>query len=162
MTRADLYHNLKAFLPSSYEKDCDFRDHVTFLFNQYKTFLTELDSSARPNNWDITCRKIDTITNGLLEVIKLVYSGLHSQAHTKFKKISHLDSLNLYFINPNTNWYRVRSFDKKQNPTQKDMFHIPLNKRGIVKTQRYSSVGYPCLYRVHPSTFVGKNYIGQI
>lgn len=26
------------------------------------------------------------------------------------------------------------------------MFHIPLDKRGIVKTQRYSTPGYPCLY----------------
>ena len=26
------------------------------------------------------------------------------------------------------------------------MFHIPLNMRGIIKTQRYSFPGYPCLY----------------
>lgn len=28
----------------------------------------------------------------------------------------------------------------------KEMFHIPLDMRGIVKTQRYSTSGYPCLY----------------
>ena len=28
----------------------------------------------------------------------------------------------------------------------KDMFHIPNNMRGIVKTERFSAPGYPCLY----------------
>lgn len=31
----------------------------------------------------------------------------------------------------------------------KDMFHIPLDKRGLVKTQRFSVPGYPCLYLAH-------------
>ena len=29
------------------------------------------------------------------------------------------------------------------------MFHIPLDKRGLVDTQRYSVPGYPCLYLAH-------------
>lgn len=40
----------------------------------------------------------------------------------------------------------MRTNEKKERFTRKDLFHIPLNKRGLVSTQRYSMPGYPCLY----------------
>lgn len=144
MNRADLYLKLRESLPSSY--DSDFRSHVSELFKKYRTYLNDLDQNARIKNWDTTREQIERILQGLTDVIDLVYLGLHSQSHTKFKQISHLDCLSLFHINIDTNWYRVRWFDEKQNLSANDMFHIPLNKRGIVKTQRYSSTGYPCLY----------------
>lgn len=42
----------------------------------------------------------------------------------------------------------MRLVDTKERKKLKncDLFHIPLNKRGIVKTQRYSVPGLPCIY----------------
>ena len=42
----------------------------------------------------------------------------------------------------------MRVFDEKtrESPSRKGLFHIPFDKRGIVKTERYSTPGYPCLY----------------
>lgn len=42
-------------------------------------------------------------------------------------------------------YYRVRH-KNSQIFQHRDMFHIPLNLRGQVTTQRYSMPGYPCLY----------------
>ena len=49
-------------------------------------------------------------------------------------------------VNPDEFYYRARERKIGVDFSIKDMFHIPLNKRGIVSTQRYSSPGYPCLY----------------
>jgi len=52
-------------------------------------------------------------------------------------------------INPGPIFYRMRSEQdnmKKQKVDCKGMFHIGFSNRGIVKTQRYSVPGYPCLY----------------
>lgn len=42
--------------------------------------------------------------------------------------------------------YRMRRMENRRDVSNKDLFHIPLNKRGIVNTNRYSAPGYPCLY----------------
>lgn len=47
-------------------------------------------------------------------------------------------------IEPNTTFYRMRIGN--ENFTQEDMFHIPFDKRGKVRSQRYSIPGFPSLY----------------
>lgn len=42
-------------------------------------------------------------------------------------------------------FYRVRLKGEKVY-SEKDLFHVPFNKRGLVTTNRYSIPGYPCLY----------------
>ena len=47
----------------------------------------------------------------------------------------------------NIPWYRMRiSESKSQRLTSKEMFHIPFEKRTLVKSCRYSVLGYPCIY----------------
>jgi hypothetical protein len=41
-------------------------------------------------------------------------------------------------------YYRIRAGEKAY--TRKDLFHIPLEKRQLIKSYRYSIPGYPCLY----------------
>lgn len=41
--------------------------------------------------------------------------------------------------------FRVRE-NINSTPSRKDIFHIPFNKRNLVKNQRYSIAGVPCLY----------------
>ena len=43
-------------------------------------------------------------------------------------------------------FYRMRVFENRNFVDYKEMFHVPLDMRGIIKTQRYSFPGYPCLY----------------
>lgn len=52
-------------------------------------------------------------------------------------------------LGPGSSLYRIRvkgDSEKYLEFKYSDMFHIPLNKKGIIRTQRYSSSGYPCLY----------------
>lgn len=50
------------------------------------------------------------------------------------------------FISPSTETlFRVRNGNNRMF-SKKEMFHIPFDKREIIKTQRYSIPGLPCLY----------------
>lgn len=127
----------------------EFREHLKSLLHQYQEWLSLLDIKEQPRNWNDTLNSVHNISECIIEVIDLVYSGLHSRAHKKFRdSICINELLRPRSFEANTSWYRMRKFEenKKQAISRKDMFHIPLNKRGIVKTQRYSSPGYPCLY----------------
>lgn len=42
------------------------------------------------------------------------------------------------------NYYRIRA--GKDEYSRKDLFHIPMDMRHLIKSYRYSIPGYPCLY----------------
>lgn len=44
------------------------------------------------------------------------------------------------------NFFKARISDEDMILERKDMLHIPFNNRGIIKTQRFSIPGIPCLY----------------
>lgn len=84
----------------------------------------------------------------------LVYSnyfrGWHSSAFENFKKaINALDvNKNKYFIGqmPNDVIYKGRINSGYKMYKFEDMVHIPIDKRYLVQTQRYSFPGLPCFY----------------
>lgn len=80
-------------------------------------------------------------------IVKSYYQGRHSTAFTQLKNVLKSNS-DLYWtvVSAGDLFYRMRSFDKRKGLSRKDLFHIPICKRRIVKTQRYSAPGYPCLY----------------
>lgn len=50
-------------------------------------------------------------------------------------------------ITPDDVFYRIRQQDKEfKGLHRKDLFHAPFEKRGSISTNRYSVLGYPCLY----------------
>lgn len=51
-------------------------------------------------------------------------------------------------IHKNYIYYRTRLKGENEKVVfeEKDLFHVPFNKRGSVTTKRYSLPGYPCLY----------------
>lgn len=95
-----------------------------------------------------TCKKIN-------EIATSIYQGLHSRA---FKQLSNLlggqgkqpalgSSILTYVFKANEKpLYRMRRIENRRDVVYTDLFHIPLNKRGIVNTNRFSAPGYPCLY----------------
>ena len=56
-----------------------------------------------------------------------------------FSEIGHLDDMEVQF-------YRARLNDNVTDFNAKNMLHIPFNKRGIIKSERFSIPGLPCLY----------------
>ena len=45
-----------------------------------------------------------------------------------------------------SHWYRARKLVDKKKFVREDLFHVPFGLRGIIGSDRFSIVGYPCLY----------------
>ena len=91
------------------------------------------------------------------DIVKHLEKGLHSTAYSKMKNLfagtkSHKilsDNMPYSTLEAGSSLYRIRvkrDDEKYVEFNYSDMFHIPLDKKGIIHTQRYSSPGYPCLY----------------
>ena len=80
-------------------------------------------------------------------IVKSYMQGLHSTAFIQLKNVLR-NNKDLYSteVSEGELFYRMRSFDKRKGLSRKDLFHIPIKKNRIIKTQRYSAPGYPCLY----------------
>lgn len=146
MNRSALYENIIdiQLAPSTYDASkCDFRKHLDKIFDVYLNILDALDENERPDGWNSTMKEINELIDAIKVSVKLYYEGCHSKA---FRKLSrHINNwlvtmLDAYYF------YRMRMFEEGEKHDRNGMFHIPFNKRTIVKTQRYSAPGYPCLY----------------
>lgn len=126
-----------------------------FLQELNKTFKNYIDIVSSLDNIDKSVLDdIKELCAQLMEVVNCYYDGRKSEAFIRFREIMNgCDNrkglfLNISSIDINEGefYYRARKRECKKEFTIQDMFHIPLNKRGIVSTQRYSSPGFPCLY----------------
>lgn len=150
-------------------KNEDFRDDVKNCLSEYTANVNSIDVDlfeSEAEKQDIVA-KIQEQSKRISEIIDLYYAGQHAIAFGQFQQLFNngiLTNIQLYTVQQQsveehhdeegklrskevpTIWFRARIFDNKQEHTFKEMFHIPLNKREIVNTQRYSAPGYPCLY----------------
>lgn len=80
-------------------------------------------------------------------IVRSYMQGRHSTAFSQLKNVLKSNK-DLYVteIPPGELFFRMRSYDKRKGLSRKDIFHIPISKKRIIKTQRYSAPGYPCLY----------------
>lgn len=106
----------------------------------FDKYLRWLDEYGLDNIKASNAKTIDLIK----EAVQLYYEGRHSKAFECIK--DHLSYLWDHRNFPFEDYYRMRMFDEGEKHDRKGMFHIPFNKRTIVKTQRFSAPGYPCLY----------------
>ena len=80
-------------------------------------------------------------------IVKSYLQGRHCKAFTQLKNVLKSTS-DLYVaeVQKGDLFYRMRCYEKRKGLSRKDLFHIPISKKRIIKTQRYSAPGYPCLY----------------
>ncbi len=97
-------------------------------------------------------KNVSEFRNYYRSMINCYYKGQHAKAFGKFKtSLKHLN-INKWDDNfickiDEEVLYRARINDPGRNEyNTSEMNHIPFNKRGIVKTERYSFPGLPCLY----------------
>jgi len=80
-------------------------------------------------------------------IVKSISSFLKGNV---FDAVNEIGSIFKYFdektISINHPLYRGRISNTNYLFNREDMFHIPLNKRNLVKNQRFSLSGFPCLY----------------
>ena len=130
----------------------DFRSVLRSVLNDYKNNIVQLQKGNIISSEDL--KEVDYICGKINDIVKSVYKGLHSTAFSQLSNllqgaIKHtplIKSILVYDLNANRSLFRMRKMDNRVDLALKDMFHMPLNKRGDVATHRYSFPGYPCLY----------------
>lgn len=155
MTKEEFYKNINERIPVRRKSD-SFLEDISAVYQELESIVSDLDvadfvdESSKDKTIQTIKRSIEVIKNILLKY----YDGCHGEAFSMLK--SHLlnnnaELLDLSFINiPKTQdsgiyFYRARK-NNGSIKTFKDMFHIPNTRREIVKTERFSVPGYPCLY----------------
>lgn len=163
MNKEELYKTITAMVPVKNDEKKEFRGIVSDNLVSFISSVKQLDANECPEDWDEIMKRINQLCNGINRAIESEYRGIRHSAYTTIK--NQLDGYktknreivglalnnNVYTVEKGTVSYRMRkiSLEEQRNLKTKDMFHIPLDKRGIVETQRYSVPGYPCLYLAH-------------
>lgn len=96
---------------------------------------------------------MEAMCNCVMKAVDMYYRGLPANAYDSMKDglggLLKDDACSLFSELKNERFYRMRVEDDnwvKRTVDKNGMFHIPFTMRGIVKTQRYSVPGFPCLY----------------
>lgn len=147
MTIEDFKQEIDVMFPCRWKND--FIQDVRETFDKYINIVSCIDGISGDALVDV-----NSLCDKLTEVLKLYYDGRKGEAFIEFRAIMNgnseteglFTSIDWVDINAGEFYYRARERKLGDNFSIRDMFHIPLNKRGIVSTQRYSSLGYPCLY----------------
>ena len=163
MSAEDLYQYSISLLPV---KPCDveFRPYFNSVIKRYYKKVKDYCSSSDSSFDDEALKRLKKLCDGLIRMVQSEYEGCRHSAFVTIKnqlegKESKDTGTNPYLIKPlaisgsylvrqGTPFYRMRVIreDERYGLNSKGMFHIPLSKKGEVKTQRYSVPGFPCLY----------------
>ncbi|UHA73278.1 hypothetical protein [Paenibacillus sp. 481] len=141
---------LPLFRNSRVEKEADYETYVTNKLKSYMDVLSSLKTGMFLSEDDI--KTTGDNCNDLLAAIGRYLEGFPEAAFNKLKCCTErIEGLNL---NPLTNrsnepglkLFKMRLGSSNRTYSSKDMFHIPFEERGLVKTNRYSIPGLPCVY----------------
>ena len=130
-------------LPIVFKSD-DFKTEVNRLITNY------IDELSKVNADTSVIEKIKKFRASCSYTLTNYLKGIHSNAFDNFEKaLGHLeieDSMLLSSTLGADILFRGRANKDDEDYDDDQMYHIPLNKRGIITTQRYSFPGLPCLY----------------
>ena len=152
ITKIDLYGELLKLAPFQSDEN-GFREILKQALGKYTKLLCDVDVNdvgVPKNDWKVVVDKTNKRIEKIEDIAKNSYKGLPSTAYSQLRNL--LDNeyrgiLRWSMIPENVTFYRMRMIDERRtNISYKEMFHIPINNRRSVKTQRYSTPGFPCLY----------------
>jgi hypothetical protein len=135
-------------------------------YHQYIGILFQNYIENLGKEWDCQCGDDTMISNKMIVEAKLKATELSDHINEtliEYLKGSPFKATTIFFnamdniikflenilvpMSINTCFYRIRIGDSSSKiETREDMFHVPLNLRHKILTNRYSIPGYPCLY----------------
>lgn len=162
MNREELYNEMMKMVPVKSDEKKDFRVIIRGQLKAYRKLLNRLNEDL-PVAWNEKKERVNQLCEGINRAIESEAKGIRHSAYATIKnqldgyksRSTEIEKLaydeNILTIAQGTITYRMRKVDleEQRKLKPKDMFHIPLDKRGLVETQRYSVPGYPCLYLAH-------------
>jgi len=144
-------------------EETGFNKSLSSALTKYLTLVNEIDESEKPNDWDELQSRLKQLISGIIRAVDSEKEGMRHSAYSSIKhqldghktsktEISALACEDNYcVVDKDTVFYRMRKAapEERKKMKRKDLFHVPLDKRGLVATERYSVPGYPCLYLSH-------------
>lgn len=162
MKKEELYKNMLKIVPVKPDGQ-DFRVCLRKELANYQKQISHLDAADRPNDWINILNRLKQLCDGILRAVDNEYKGMRHSAYTSIKnqldgyisKNNEIEGLaydqNILHVGEKTSFFRMRKvqIEERDKLGRDGLFHIPLNRKGLVSTQRYSAPGYPCLYLSH-------------
>lgn len=154
ITPEEFYNEVLKLLSYTGKTSEHFRNRLSSALKEYQKLVKNLRIDGNPVDASII-DDIDYVIQKLKTIVESSMKGLQSTAYFQLQNLfqdekrepNKIDlSKVLTTISENHNFYRIRQMGYVFEVKRSELFHIPLDKRGIVKTQRYSTPGYPCLY----------------
>lgn len=124
------------------ENGCDYRKTLSVILDGYVEMV-------KSKNQDVLFyAEVVANVDILIRVVSSCYQGKRSTAYILLKKLLNRYEKESIFVEipQKAIFYRMRVCDLRKEIERKELFHIPFEKIRQIKTQRYSSPGYPCLY----------------
>lgn len=145
MNRKELFQSLLNF---QYISSDSYRDELVLAFSGFNEKLDKLDETEIPSGWEEIRNKIKSLQDNLLEAANLYRKGLPAKAYLTICTILNTTTLPVKRVREGSTFYRMRKVkdSEMRGMNYEKMFHIPLTKRNLVQTERFSAPGYPCLY----------------
>jgi len=140
-------------LPLTREND----DFIEYLEDCFITYISGLESICSATLETVITKKdlelVKDLCNGIINSLKEYYKGFPSKAFIEFRRVlinnvsipNHFNDIKTLQNFDNEFLYKMR-VGTDHVFTSEEMFHIPLEIRGIVSTNRYSIPGVPCIY----------------
>ncbi|MFK3661998.1 hypothetical protein ACI2I2_16005 [Scandinavium sp. NPDC088450] len=144
--------------PIEIDKNLTLIDDFTLKCNKFRDCLVDYINgnnnrlSSRLRN---RLRAVGIIQKEIITCLECFLSGDIKSAYDSFESMleprtisRHIENICIPLsdlCNDEEPLFRVRKSDKPLS-TRKDMFHIPFNQRHLVRAQRFSVAGLPCLY----------------
>lgn len=127
--------------------DKGFNEFVDELFKKYNEQLHTIDNGCSFKSQLL--EEVEFVEERIVDSINDYYSGSIMGASVEIQRLhSHFKrTLHVHQIKEGDIWYRGRIMKRGGRLFgRKEMFHIPDNCRENVSSQRFSFIGYPCLY----------------
>ncbi|PGK33917.1 hypothetical protein CN908_28895 [Bacillus thuringiensis] len=148
----DLYNQV-GNLPLTREHD----DFIEYLKECFNTYISGLESICSATLETVITKKdlrhAKNLCEGIIYSLQEYYKGFPSRATNEFYRVlknnvskpNHFNDITKLQNYDNELFYKMRVGTDRVF-TSEEMFHIPLQLRGIVSTNRYSIPGLPCIY----------------
>lgn len=126
----------------------DISSRIDYSINDYRNFLLKEIDDDYFKTLKTSKRSVEKAINHVKEIIcNSINAFLQGDVFEAVRGVNRLFSfLEPIYINQDTPLYRGRVGITNYLFERDKMFHIPLNKRNLVKNQRFSLSGFPCLY----------------
>lgn len=128
-------------------------DIITFFEKLLNDYLSDIRKENLVSEVQLNDTEIDLIEKTKNKIIKAIQSMLNGYPHRAYEHINELleKDLKKYLLSFDMsliedNLFRARVLNNHTSYKKSEMFHIPLDKRHLINSYRYSIPGSPALY----------------